>query len=316
MVAIASSNALCIMILTIYESRVADSRQGKRPKRGQDGAMDRGAFLVSLLATAAGSVESVIGRYAARVSVFAQPVFAAHPALAIQADETFPSASIIKLAIMLAIYRDFARGTLAPGTQLPFTAYEIVGASQTFGNEWPGRTAPVSRLLKAMIQQSDNTAANVLLNYLGLETVNAVAAQYGLQHTRQQRYFMHFSTLHDNLTCARDVGRMLLTIARGARSPIASSARARYRSMLALLLGQEDKETIAAALPPGVALANKTGELPAVRHDAGIVDPYGRAPFVLVILTRNIRSQEAGVSEIRAIARAVYQLLRTTPAGS
>ena len=41
-------------------------------------------------------------------------------------------------------------------------------------------------------------------------------------------------------------------------------------------------------LPLGVPLDNRTGELPGARHDAGIVDPYGSRPYVLVVLEKDL----------------------------
>jgi beta-lactamase class A len=262
--------------------------------------MQRATFLSLALAgaTLPSQLDALIARSPARVAVFAQRLSEPRPAVSIRADEAFPAASLIKLAIMLAAYRAIDRKKLRLTTEIPIGVNDIVAGSDSFGSVRPGSTAPVSRLLKAMIQQSDNTAGNALLRSLGFADVNAVIASYGLTDTKLQRYFMHFSTTHDNLTTARDIATLLLTI-----------ERAHDRAAIDLLLGQEDHETIAAGLPPGVPLANKTGELVGVRHDAAIVDPYGRRPYVLVVLTKNLTSQQQGVLEIEAISQDVYRSL-------
>jgi beta-lactamase class A len=154
-----------------------------------------------------------------------------------------------------------------------------VGGSETFGAAQPGERAPLGALLKAMIQQSDNSAANALVDRFSFATVNDVIAQAGLRSTRLRRYFMYSSKAHENVTTARDTGTLLFEIERGARSDnVALTSTRSCRAMIDTLLGQEDREKIPLGLPRGVPLANKTGELPGVRHDAGIVDPYGPRP--------------------------------------
>ena len=110
----------------------------------------------------------------------------------------------------------------------------------------------------------------------------------------------------DNVTTPRDMGTLSYEIERGARDGSSQVApQEQCRAMIAVLLKQEDREKIAAGLPRGTPLANKTGEVTGVRNDVGIVDPYGASPYVLAVLTKNLDDQAAGVAAIRRIARAV-----------
>jgi len=67
-----------------------------------------------------------------------------------------------------------------------------------------------------------------------------------------------------------------------AKSPVAT------REMLGILLAAGSSRENPAGLPPGTRVAHKTGEITAVSHDAAIVYPPGRQPYVLVVLTRGI----------------------------
>jgi beta-lactamase class A len=278
-----------------------------------------GALAAALVTPRAGSYPSsetlsaqlnhIATRTSGRVAVFLQRISDRSPLVLMRADEIFPSASIIKLFIMLAVYQAVESGSLSLDARITIHAKDIVPASESFGSVHPGTSAPVFALLKAMIQQSDNTAGNALISYLGFADINAVIARHGFTDTRLQRYFMYFSKKHDNLTTAREVGDLLLLIARAARTAGAKHHRD-FGSMIDVMLGQEDRETIAAGLPPGTPLANKTGELPDVRHDAAIVEPYGRNPYVLVVLTDRLASQSDGVAGIRAISKTVWESLR------
>ena len=79
--------------------------------------------------------------------------------------------------------------------------------------------------------------------------------------------------------------------------------------MLDILLAQEFNEKIPAGLPAGTRVAHKTGEITAVSHDGGIVYPPGRAPYVLVVLTRGVRDGKASAALIADISRIVYRHL-------
>jgi beta-lactamase class A len=77
--------------------------------------------------------------------------------------------------------------------------------------------------------------------------------------------------------------------------------------MIAIMLGQEDREKIPGALPSGVAVANKTGEITGTRNDVAIVQPYGDAPFILAIMTKGITDYDAALAAIHDITRAVFR---------
>ncbi len=255
-------------------------------------------------------MDALVAAIPGRTAVFAQRVSETRPAIAIAPTAVFAAASVIKLAIMVAAYQAVDRGEIHLDSPAPFDANDIVGGSETFATARPRATATIGALMRAMIRQSDNTAANVLIDRFGFATINHVAARAGLKKTHLRRYFLHFSKTHENETDAADVGMLLLAIARGARGETTAIASARScRAMVDTLLGQEDREKIARGLPPGVPLANKTGELPGVRHDAGIVDPYGANPYVLVVLEGDLRDQAAGVAGINRISRTVYREL-------
>ena len=76
--------------------------------------------------------------------------------------------------------------------------------------------------------------------------------------------------------------------------------------MREILLAQELNEKIPAGLPPGTKVAHKTGEITAVSHDAAVVYPPGRKPYVLVVLTKGIREGAASSALIADVSRLVW----------
>jgi beta-lactamase class A len=86
-----------------------------------------------------------------------------------------------------------------------------------------------------------------------------------------------------------------------------AASRASTDEMLAILGRQEFREMIPAGLPSGVRSANKTGNITRIAHDAAIVFPDDRAPYVLVVLTRGFVRDSVAAATGRDISAAVYR---------
>ncbi len=261
------------------------------------------------------ALEDLVGRIPGITGVYARTLDEGPPLAALRADESFASASVIKLTIMLTAYRAFDAGTASPDDPVPLNAADMIGGSPTFAYAQPGRRYRMRELIRAMIQQSDNTASNALITAFGFTAINAAIRGAGLTRTRLGRHFAdvvpawHVSA---NVTTPRDMGTLLYAIEHASRESLATVAQpASCRAMIDLLLGQEDKSKIPSGLPPGTPCANKTGEIDGVRNDAAIVDPYGDVPYVLVVLTRSLNDIYAGDRGIAAIAHRLDTLVRT-----
>jgi beta-lactamase class A len=177
----------------------------------------------------------------------------------------------------------------------------------------PGQRFSAGELLRAMIEVSDNAASNALISELGFDRIALTAKRIGLEQTHLRRRFVNMSTTvrrMANVSSARDLGTLLYQLERGAREGIPTIASAvSCRRMIKILLRQEDREKIAQGLPVGTPLANKTGEVSGVRNDVGIVDPFGDAPYVLAILTKDLADYSAGLNAIIRITRRVHVTL-------
>ncbi|HYI01033.1 serine hydrolase, partial [Hyalangium sp.] len=105
----------------------------------------------------------------------------------------------------------------------------------------------------------------------------------------------------NNTATARDLATLLAAIEQGK----VASARS-TEAMRTILLAQELNDEIPAGLPPGTRVAHKTGQITGVLHDAAIVYPPGRAPYILVVLTSGIPDEKVARSLIVDISRSVY----------
>jgi len=155
-----------------------------------------------------------------------------------------------------------------------------------------------------MITRSSNLATNTLIALVGAEQVNRTMRSLGAQRIQVLRGVEDGKAFDKglvNTTTARDLAIILRAIEEGrASSPEATG------EMKQILLAQEFNEKIPAGLPPGIRVAHKTGEITAHSHDAAIVYPLGRTPYVLVVLTRGIQDGAKASKLIADISSIIY----------
>lgn len=267
-------------------------------------------------ATLDGDIERAAAASTGVVGVYARAMGQSEPAATYNADESFPSASIIKLLILVTLYRYAEKDPSILDKRLVTPDRDVVDGSPLFNTAPHDAEFAVSTLAHAMIVSSDNTASNTLIDLLGFDAINETGQACGLEHTRLKRHFMdvHARAHHsENVSTPRDMGLLLYKIEKAQREGLRTVASPKTcRQMIDILLQQEDHEKIGSGIPHGVPLANKTGEITSVRNDVGIVDPYGNAPYVLAVLTKDLNDFSLGVRAIRRIAKAVHQRLYQT----
>ena len=260
-------------------------------------------------------VSDIVERIPGVTGVVARTFGANPPLLALRADERFAAASVIKLGIMATVYRAYDAGTAAPADLVKTRAVDLIGGSDVLAGSPAGRSWSIDTLVKAMIRVSDNSASNALITAFGFGAINATMRLAGMRGSRLGRHFADIVPPWrnaENFITPADTATLLFAIERGTREGLPTIASPRScRAMIEVLLGNDDGTKIVRGLPRGTPCAHKTGEISYVRNDAAIVDPFGDAPYVLVVLTRSLTDYGAGNAGIAAIARRVDAALRT-----
>jgi len=167
-----------------------------------------------------------------------------------------------------------------------------------------GQRVPVRELLERMIVRSSNLATNALIAVVGAERANATAHDLGAARIKVLRGVEDqkaFDAGLSNSTTSGDLAVLMRAIEENRAASAQSCAE-----MRAILLRQEFNDGIPAGVPPGTPVAHKTGQITAVLHDAAIVYPRGRKPYVLVVLTRAIPDEAVARALIQDISRLVY----------
>jgi beta-lactamase class A len=236
--------------------------------------------------------------------------------LFVGADERFHAASTMKVPVMVELFRQVDRGRLSLSQHLELqndfksivdgSAYQLSAAddSDSLVYRWVGSQVSVHDLLEHMITRSSNLATNTLIGLVGTKEANATAHSLGardIQVLRGVEDGKAYAAGMNNMTTARDLATLMAAIESGT-----AASRASTDSMRAILLRQEFNDEIPAGLPAGTRVAHKTGQITGHLHDAAIVYPQRRGPYVLVVLTRGIDDEKVARSLIADISRLVY----------
>ena len=250
--------------------------------------------------------------------------------VAVNADQRFPTASLIKVAVMAEVYRQIEAGKIRLAQKVVLRDAEKAGDETIPLNMLhDGAELTVSDLLKFMIAYSDNTATNLLIGLVGTKNVNALLDSLGLTKTRLYRPTFrdgHADVLPEEekeyglgSTTPREAATLLELIAQG--KVVSKKA---CDAMIGLLSSQQDRLMIPRSLPyekGDILVANKTGwdeeKNPDakgfkgdVRNDAAYVKGP-KARFVLAICARRIADKRASADNETfvtgaGIARLVY----------
>jgi beta-lactamase class A len=184
--------------------------------------------------------------------------------IAFGADRPFPTASTIKLAVMLEVYHQAAEGRISLDAPLTLRSTDKVGGSGVLNGMHDGLSLGVRDLVHLMIVLSDNTATNMLVALVSTKSVDDRLAAYGLRQTKLFRPTFRdgradlFPELEKEfglgMATPREMATLMARIADGSAVSTGASA-----AMLATLRKQQDRAMIPRLLPDAVDVGNKTG---------------------------------------------------------
>ncbi len=238
--------------------------------------------------------------------------------MSLRADTVFHAASTMKVPVMIEAYRRAAKGELSLEHKLTVknafrsivdgSPYSIEDDSDDAIYERLGEDMTFRELIHQMMTVSSNLATNLLIDYLVADSIQRTVDRLGAPGMRVLRGVEDLKAYErrlNNRTTARALATLLEHLRRGtAVSPAADSA------MVSTMLLSKFDEMIPAGLPADVRVANKTGWITRIHHDAAIVLPPEDKAYVLVILIRDVEDHAASAALGARIARAVHAALR------
>lgn len=223
----------------------------------------------------------------------------------LHADEAFPQASSIKIAVLAELYRQAQQGRLKLTDLYTVQASDLVPDSNIMGGLTPGITRVTLRdLATMMVAVSDNSATNVLIDRVGMENVNALLDSLGLSNTRLRRKMMDLKAASEGRENISTPGEMMILLEDLYRGKVLNKE---LTDDFFKMLSTHKSSFIPRDLPESVRVANKPGELEGVRNDSGVVFMENR-PYVICVMTTYLRRERDGEEAISKISLAVYRM--------
>lgn len=226
--------------------------------------------------------------------------------------EVFPSASLIKVPILVELFLRNFKQEFSLDDVIELTNDDIVGGAGVI-QHLSAREYTIRDLATLMIIQSDNTATNVLIDFLGVDRINATIQELGLEDTYSSGKLMVVPHPYPrrSSTSPRDMAQLFRLLGEGKIHSWLLCDRILdilKKQMLNDMIPKylplaEGEETV--GKPAAAAVAHKTGGITGVVHDAGIVYNPVR-DFIIVGMCKGLKDENAGVEAIAKIARIAY----------
>jgi beta-lactamase class A len=220
------------------------------------------------------------------------------------AETIFPSASVIKVPILMALMREAEVGRLDLNEALPVSEEDLAEGglvrAMTRNLALPWRDHALF-----MIALSDNASTNHIISRLGFESVNAAVGELGMASTVLGRKMLDFearSRGKDNFTSCND---MLILFERLHENPD------KYKEVLRILKKQIHNNLLSGLLnPDAFEFAHKTGALPHTLLDTGIM--YLRDPVFVAFMSNELKREKDGYRLAHELGLLICEELNCT----
>jgi beta-lactamase class A len=227
--------------------------------------------------------------------------------IAVLGDELFPSASTIKIWVLVTLLRQAESDTASQllEQRIPLDV-KTPGSGVLTYLEHPVELSLLDLAILMMIV-SDNTATNICIGRAGIDNVNATIADFGLSNTVLRRVMQDHEAIaagRENITTPNDLVSTFASLHDG--KPTATSARRALEVM-----SKPYSSPFRAAVPGSIGMAHKTGGMPRVRCEGALIDLPGR-PYAFSVMSKFAMGDSAEqASFLSDMARTTHQFFAT-----
>jgi beta-lactamase class A len=239
--------------------------------------------------------------------------------LLINEHESFHAASTMKMPVMVELYRQAAAGKFLLTDLVTVknefrsiadsSSYQLNAAddSQQELYQQIGTRKTMYDLMYQMIIMSSNLATNILIEMVDGKNVTQTMRELGakdIQVLRGVEDSKAYAKGMNNTTTAYD---LMLVFDKMAKGEVVSPQAC--QEMIKVLLDQHYRDIIPARLPADVKVAHKTGFITALHHDAGIVFMPDGTKYTLVLLSKKLEDEKAGVEAMARVSELVFHYM-------
>lgn len=206
-----------------------------------------------------------------------------------QADSVFPTASIVKVPILVGVMNEINAGRLAYDQKLTYRDSLLYEGEDVLGSFKDGEKVALSKVMMLMLTLSDNTASLWLQSLAGTGTaINQQMERLGLQHTRVNSRTPGREDARRMYGWGQTTPREIASLFKKIHQRQVISPAASERMLRALGRNHWDEEALS-AIPPDVYVASKNGAVNASRSEVLLV--MAKRPYIFSIFTKNNTDQ-------------------------
>ena len=214
-------------------------------------------------------------------------------------DAVFPTASSIKIPIMIQVFRDERAGKFSFADKVTMGPKDNAGGSGGPLQKALDRgavTITVRDLLEDMIEYSDNSATNKLIDLVGMDRVNALIHELGLEQTKLRRKMMDTAAAargDENVSTPLEMVRVVRLIYENKAADAESC-----KDMLSVM--KRVDAYMRPVIPGNIEVASKPGDLDGVRTETGLVY-LPKRPFIVSVMSTYLDDRVNPVGEVTGI---------------
>ncbi len=218
----------------------------------------------------------------------------------INADEAYPAASIIKIPVLIEMFREIESGKFSLNDTMVLEDYYRASGSGKLQYSSSGVAHTMDYLARIMIQNSDNSSTNMIMAKIGgMPEMNRAIKRWGLKTTRINAWLPDLQGT--NITTAREMAKMLYNI---DNTDILSNDSKKH--IADYLSHVKNNRLLQAGLPPEAILLHKTGDIGFMLGDAGIVKTANGKKYIVVILAKRPYNNLQGKDFIVKASSLIY----------
>lgn len=221
----------------------------------------------------------------------------------INGDEIFSAASIIKIPVLLQLFRTIENNENSLYDKMILTNYFRAEGSGSLQFKAENSLYSLDSLARVMITESDNSATNMLMTKIGsMNDVNRGIKDWGINTTEVKEWLPDLNG--NNHTTAKDLARMLYNI----DNPkfISDSSRTK---IIEYMSNVKNDRLLPAGLGSGASIIHKTGDIGKMLGDAGIVTTVNGKRYIVVILANRPYNSPKGKDFIVKASEIIYNYM-------
>lgn len=218
----------------------------------------------------------------------------------INADEVFPAASIIKVPVLIEMFREIEQGKFSLYDKMVLEDHYRASGSGRLQYSQGGIEHSMDYLARIMIENSDNSSTNMIMAKMGgMPEMNRAMKRWGLNSTHVNNWLPDLDGT--NVTTAKELAKMFYNI--DATNIISNQSKRHIADYLGHV---KNNRLLQAGLPKNAILLHKTGDIGFMLGDAGIVKTANGKKYIVVIMAKRPYNSYKGKDFIVKASKIIY----------